>query len=101
MQRVRGMYQWILRLVLVTGLVGAGTLVFAQGTNGSLTGQVTDPSGAALSPATVTLTNVGTNFAQTAVTDSTGVYLFKLVPPGNYSLEVSVQGLRSMCKTAL
>jgi len=39
--------------------------------------------------AAVTLTNVDTNFAQDAVTDGTGFYQFKLVPPGNYSLAIT------------
>ncbi len=54
-----------LLLVVFVGLVCSCGLVYSQGTNGSLTGQITDPTGAAIVGATVTLTNVGTNFVQT------------------------------------
>ena len=40
----------------------------------------------------MTLTNVGTNFTQNTTTDNTGIYLFKLVPPGNYSLTITATG---------
>lgn len=73
-------------------LVCSCGLVFGQGTNGSLTGQVTDPTGAVIVGANVTLTNVDTNYAQAAKSDSTGVFLFSLVPPGNYSLAVAAPG---------
>ena len=47
-----------LLLVVVVGFISS-VLAFAQGTNGSLTGQVTDPSGAAIPNASVALTDVG------------------------------------------
>ena len=81
-----------LLLVLVVGFVTSVVLVHGQGTTGSLTGQVTDPSGAAVTVATVTLTNVDTNYTDVIKTDSTGVYGFKLVPPGHYSLTIAGQG---------
>jgi hypothetical protein len=77
-----------LLLAVFVGLAGSCALVYGQGTSGSLTGQVTDTNGAVIPSAAVTLTNVDTNYAQGAVTDNTGVYLFKLVPPGNYSLTI-------------
>ena len=81
-----------LLLVIVVGLLSSGVHVFGQGTNGSLTGLVSDPSGAAVVGATVTLTNVDTNYSQTMTTDNTGVYQFKLVPPGKYALSIASTG---------
>jgi len=78
-----------LLLVLALGFVCSAALLFGQGTNGSLTGQITDPSGAAITGAAVTLTDVNTNSTQNAVTDGQGVYLFQLVPPGRYELKVT------------
>ena len=92
MQLLTGRHMRALLLVL-TLFAGGGFFAFAQGTNGSLTGQVTDPSDAAIIGASVTLTNMGTNSAQTISTDSTGVYLFKLVPPGNYILATDNRGI--------
>ena len=82
----------LLLFVVLFGLSASGRFLLAQGTNGTLTGQVVDPSGAAIPEATVTLTNVGTNFPQTVTTDGTGIYVFKLVPPGNYTLTVAARG---------
>jgi hypothetical protein len=80
-------------LVLLAGFLLNGSVpALAQGTSGSLTGQITDPSGAAVVGATVTLKNVGTNYLQTATTDNTGIYLLKPVMPGNYSLTVTAKG---------
>src|ERR1039458_4368654 len=76
-------------LLVIVGLAASVVFVQGQGTTGSLTGQVTDPSGAAIASATVTLTDVDTNYPQTVKTDSTGVYGFKLVQPGNYALSIS------------
>jgi len=88
-------------LVIVAGLFGSASLVYGQGTSGSLTGQVTDPSGAAIPNATVTLTNVGTNNSEIEKTDSTGVYFFKLVSPGSYSLAISGAGFADYVQTGI
>ena len=79
-------------LVLVVAVVGSGVAAFGQGTSGSLTGQVTDPTGAAVVGASVTLTNVDTNLIQKESSDNTGSYLLKPVMPGQYSLTISAQG---------
>ena len=89
MRFINAKHLQVLMLVILAIVAGSGALVFGQGTSGSLTGQVTDASGAAIPGAAVTLTNVDTNFAQDAVTDGTGFYQFKLVPPGNYSLAIT------------
>jgi Carboxypeptidase regulatory-like domain len=69
--------------------------VFAQtaGT-GIVVGTVTDPSGAAVPEAVVTLTDTATNSERTSTTNATGRYNFPNVPPGNYSLTVSKAGFR-------
>ncbi len=79
-------------LVLVVALVGSGVVAFGQGTSGSLTGQVTDPTGAAVVGASVTLTNVDTSLIQKETSDNTGSYLLKPVMPGQYSLTISAKG---------
>jgi hypothetical protein len=89
MQRITATHFRGLVLFILIGLVSFGTLVYGQGTSGSLTGQVTDSSGAAIPKAAVTLTNVDTNLVQSEVSDGQGVYVFTLVPPGNYVLTVN------------
>jgi protocatechuate 3,4-dioxygenase beta subunit len=64
--------------MLTPALVGqsAGT--------GALTGTVTDPSGAIVSGATVTLANTQTGQERTTTTGTDGAYRFSLIPPGTY-----------------
>src|SRR6267142_2609816 len=50
------------------------TLTFAQVQNGQFAGTVTDPSGAAVANAKVTITNKATNLSVTVMTNSTGAY---------------------------
>lgn len=79
----------------VAFLAVSPTNVFAQtGGTGIVVGTVTDPSGAAVPGATVTLTDTATNAARTATTNDTGRYNFPNVPPGNYNLTISKAGFR-------
>jgi hypothetical protein len=74
--------------------------VFAQTGNGTVSGQVTDPSGAAIPAATVTL--MGPNNAkQEAQTDEQGRYAFHNLAPGAYSVEISIQGFSTFSKPGL
>ncbi len=72
------------------------TCIFVQGqsTYGSITGLVTDPSGAAISDARVTLTNLGTAEKRTQPTGSDGLYSFVNLIPGNYRIEVEKAGFK-------
>jgi hypothetical protein len=88
-------------VILVAGWIASGVPAFSQGASASLTGAVTDASGAAVGSASITLTNVGTNSVQTVKSDSTGVYLFKLVSPGSYSLTVSSSGFATYKQTGI
>ncbi len=67
---------------------------FAQGTTSRLLGVVSDPSGAAVANANVTLTNEGTSVAFAASTSASGAYLFDSIQPGVYTLSVEASGFR-------
>lgn len=60
----------------------------------SIQGVVTDPQGAAVSGATVTLKNLETNQTLTATTDDSGIYNFNALPPSRYSLTVDKTGFK-------
>jgi hypothetical protein len=77
----------ILAVVLLGGMQG-----WAQGTSASLTGSVTDSSGAAVSGASVTVTNVDTNYSLSVKSDSIGVYNLRPLPIGNYTLAIHAAG---------
>src|SRR5690349_16896873 len=53
-------------------------------TTSRLSGTVSDPSGAFITGAKVTLTRTGTHEARTTTTDSTGLYVFPELAPGTY-----------------
>ena len=81
--------------VFVVGLGLALTAnVFGQASaiNGEITGTVTDPSGAAISGATVQIGNTDTGFKQSTKTGDTGLYRFTVLPLGTYEVEVQASG---------
>lgn len=89
----------ILFFVLAVGLllvVHCSALMAQSATTSALTGTVTDPSGAVITGATVTLTNVGTGQTRTAITDASGSYKFSLIPPGNYSVTFAASGFKTL-----
>ncbi|MHB8542139.1 MAG: TonB-dependent receptor [Candidatus Acidiferrales bacterium] len=70
---------------------------YAQATaSGSLTGTVTDTSQAVVIGAQVTVTNKDTGLTRTMPTTSAGLYRFDLLPPGNYSVKVTMQGFKAV-----
>jgi len=75
-------------------LFAAAGPAHAQGTTSRVTGVVTDSVGAAVSGATVTLRNEGTNSSLTTETSDSGVYTFDLIQPGNYEVTVEKQGFK-------
>ena len=94
------------RLFVSLGLAFAFVLGFsfvasAQIQNATFTGTVTDPSGAVIPGATVTITNVGTNLTATVDTDSGGLYRAAELPVGSYKIEVSASGFKTAVKTGL
>ena len=62
--------------------------------SGSLSGLVSDPTGAAVSGADVTLIDTATKGSQTVVTNDTGRYNFPVVSPGLYDITVSKSGFK-------
>ncbi|MGH9696181.1 MAG: carboxypeptidase-like regulatory domain-containing protein, partial [Bryobacteraceae bacterium] len=66
----------------------------AQTFRGHVRGEITDPSMAVLSGATVTLLNVATGIKTVKTTDSSGLYVFDLVDAGTYSLTVEAAGFQ-------
>jgi len=84
-----------LSLVLSLGVIfSACIFVQGQSTYGSITGLVTDPSGAAITDARVTLTNLGTAEKRTQPTGTDGLYSFVNLIPGNYRIEAEKAGFK-------
>jgi len=85
------------RMLVFLGIIlsAVTNMSFGQDTNASLTGTVTDPSGAAIPNAKLTITNEATAFQSAAVSDSAGEYSFHNLTPGKYDLTVSASGFKS------
>lgn len=79
--------------LLLATLALAGTLN-AQEFYGSTVGTVTDPTGAVVAGATVTVTNLGTNEQRTALTGAAGEYSFVNLVPARYRVEVNQPGFK-------
>ena len=86
----------ILRSLLAVGVfttLGV-RLLQAQVDTGSITGTVTDASGAVVSGAKITLTNEGTAASLSTTTGSDGGYKFSPVRVGSYKIDAAAQGFK-------
>src|SRR5579862_3678130 len=79
----------LLTLVAVTGMFQCA---WAQEVTASITGTVTDPSGAAVPGATVTATSQERGLTYTDVTNDSGLYRIAQLPVGTYTLKVEKSG---------
>src|SRR5580765_3879385 len=68
--------------------------VHAQSTYGSISGLVTDQSGAAVSGASVNLTNIGTSEKRTETSSDDGHFTFVNLFPGQYRIDIEKQGFK-------
>src|SRR5579862_3218279 len=79
-------------LLVVVGLLGTLPAWAQSASSGSVAGAITDPSGAVVAGATVTLTDPATNVSRTATTNASGRYFFADVTPATYNISVSKAG---------
>src|SRR5258705_3479058 len=68
-----------LRIILALSIVAS-----AQFDTGTIVGSVTDPTGAVIPAATITITNVGTSVRKALQTDSAGNFVASAMPSGSY-----------------
>jgi hypothetical protein len=84
-----------LAVILVAGLSFAAT-AFAQDPRGTITGVVTDSSGAVLPGAAISATNVATNRESTTTANDDGRYTIPYLAPGTYVVEVELSGFKKI-----
>ncbi len=82
-------------VVMFALVLGVAMSAFGQVETGRFVGRIADEQGAVVPQATVKATNVGTNFVQTAVTNSTGDYVITPVAAGVYKLSVTAPGFQT------
>ncbi len=79
----------------------ASASIYAQESRGSISGRVTDPTGAIVPSATVTVTNTATNTSRRLVTNDTGYYEANLLEPSTYTVSVEAQGFKKALRSGL
>ena len=76
----------------------ASSLAFAQAGRGSISGVVSDPSGATVSGAKITALNQATGVAMHTVTSDAGLYSFVSLTPGTYVVTAGHEGFESVAQ---
>jgi len=91
------------RLIFLTIAILASQLILIHPaghaqtvSTGAITGILTDPSGASVPGVTSTATEKATGAKRVTTTDATGSYQFSLLPPGDYQLQFSAQGFKTV-----
>jgi hypothetical protein len=87
------LHRW-LSVVLLTLILILSPAVFAGGPTGTITGTVTDPSGAVVRNGKITVINELTNAVREAVTNDDGDFTVALLPPGSYRVTAENAGFR-------
>src|ERR1035438_2511700 len=72
--------------------------LFCQEFRGTISGAVTDPTGAALPGAKVTVIEIHTGTKVPTVSDSAGQYTAPFLLPGDYDIEVQAAGFKSLTR---
>lgn len=83
----------LLRIFLFGAVLAVSGL--AQQTAGTLTGSVTDATGAVIPAATIKAVNLATNAARETVSDASGNYTIPFLPAGEYSVSLTAKGFQS------
>jgi hypothetical protein len=94
--------EMVLAAMIVALLLGFSVRsAWAQVYSASITGVVTDPSGAVIPGATVTATNTANGFTYPATTNSAGRYTLVNLPPSTYQLTVDAKGFERSVQSGI
>ena len=74
--------------------------ISAQAPVGTVNGTVTDPTGAILPSATITITNKATSVARTLIANEGGLYSAPALVPGDYEVRAELPGFRTLVRDA-
>ncbi len=85
--------QALLGLTMLAGVLACGSVAHAQ-FRASIQGTVTDPDGAVVAGATLTLTDMENNHTTTATSNASGVYNFNALPPDHFKLTAAAPGFK-------
>src|ERR1051325_10997592 len=85
-------------LLLLAALFCPALSAAAQTSRGTISGVVTDPNGAVIAGAEVTITNAETTVSRSTVSNGEGIYRLEAVDPGNYSVKITAGGFGTVVK---
>lgn len=93
---MKHIFIFCLMLMICTSRVGV-----AQSTDATISGIVADPSGKAIPDAEIEILNEGTNARYGARTNNLGIYTVSILPPGQYRIQVSKAGFKTLIKPGI
>jgi len=88
-------------VLLLSGLCLAVALQAQDASTGALRGVVTDATGARIAGAEVRLINAQTGVERSVIASGEGLFVFQLLPPGEYALQVTSPGMATLHRTGL
>ena len=99
--RTTALTPWRLLLALLLLILPAVLPANAQLSTATLSGAVTDATGAVIPGATITLVQTATNFTRTAITKGDGSYREEFLPIGPYKVTVTAAGFKTLIRSGL
>jgi hypothetical protein len=96
--RPRGRAKFLVATALLAGLILGAPAVEAQVLYGTIVGNVTDASHAAVPGAAVKIVNKGTSQEWNITANEVGVFSISTVPPGSYDVSISSQGFQTVTR---
>ena len=90
----------VFSLSVLVGLL-TSSLLLGQDTRGTISGLITDPSGAVVPGAQVAVINAAMGTRANAVSSTEGIYRVALLQPGTYQVEVTAQGFKKAVRSAV
>lgn len=84
---------------VILSLFLLATSALAQTSTSAISGTISDPTGAVVPGAAITLSNESTGITYTQKTTASGVYSFPSIPVGPYTIKVEMQGFRAVRKS--
>src|SRR6266446_1397170 len=88
-------------ILVAAAIVLAAGHLNAQGATAAISGNVLDPSGAAIAGASITVRNAGTAFTRTVLSNDQGRYVVPELPIGEYEVQASLAGFQTVVRRGI
>ena len=82
-------------------LLSIASFTWSQTGTSTIRGTITDPQGRVVSGANVTLTNTANNAVRTTKSTDAGIYIFDLITPGDYKVEIDARGFKKQANSGI